>query len=166
MTRWTPDPTFYPSPRLAAKAPAETLAYVAAFAPKRDVPAPAVLGALALLTLESGALGGGGLLGTWGEMKNGLRNAVDKDPLDALAVTVLGGAAAFYQAERGHNPKIRNVYDAVCFISTCLSVGYDQTFAQTPKGKAIASVIMTIGRLSSAAVSIARVVLPVPAGPR
>ena len=38
MTRWTPDPTFYPSPRLAAKAPAETLAYVAAFAPNRDVP--------------------------------------------------------------------------------------------------------------------------------
>ena len=38
MARWTPDPSFYPSPRLAAKAPAETLAYVAAFAPKRDVP--------------------------------------------------------------------------------------------------------------------------------
>jgi selenium-binding protein 1 len=38
MARWTPDPTFYPSPRLAAKAPAEMLAYVAAFAPKRDVP--------------------------------------------------------------------------------------------------------------------------------
>jgi methanethiol oxidase len=38
MPRWTPDPTFYPSPRLAAKAPAETLAYVAAFAPRRDVP--------------------------------------------------------------------------------------------------------------------------------
>ena len=38
MTRWMPDPTFYPSPRLAAKAPVETLAYVAAFAPNRDVP--------------------------------------------------------------------------------------------------------------------------------
>ena len=38
MARWTPDPSFYPSPRLAAKAPAETLAYVATFAPKRDVP--------------------------------------------------------------------------------------------------------------------------------
>ena len=38
MTRWTPDPTFYPSPRLAAKAPAETLAYVAAFDPERKVP--------------------------------------------------------------------------------------------------------------------------------
>ncbi|MBQ1070522.1 selenium-binding family protein, partial [Micromonospora sp. D75] len=31
MTRWTPDPTFYPSPALAATAPAEKLAYVAAF---------------------------------------------------------------------------------------------------------------------------------------
>src|SRR6478736_459346 len=33
MVQWTPDPTFYPSPRLAAKAPAETLAYVAALRP-------------------------------------------------------------------------------------------------------------------------------------
>jgi methanethiol oxidase len=33
MTTWTPDPTFYPSPRMAMKAPAETLAYVAAFDP-------------------------------------------------------------------------------------------------------------------------------------
>ena len=31
MTRWTPDPTFYPSPRDAADAPAEQLAYIAAF---------------------------------------------------------------------------------------------------------------------------------------
>jgi len=34
----TRDPTFYASPRLAAKAPAETLAYVALFAPAREVP--------------------------------------------------------------------------------------------------------------------------------
>jgi selenium-binding protein 1 len=31
MTLWTPDPTFYPSPREAAEAPAERYAYVAAF---------------------------------------------------------------------------------------------------------------------------------------
>ncbi|GAA1516849.1 selenium-binding family protein [Sphaerisporangium rubeum] len=31
MALWTPDPTFYPSPRDAASAPAERLAYVAAF---------------------------------------------------------------------------------------------------------------------------------------
>jgi selenium-binding protein 1 len=33
MATWTPDPTFYPSPRLAAQAPPEKLAYVACFDP-------------------------------------------------------------------------------------------------------------------------------------
>jgi selenium-binding protein 1 len=35
---WKPDPSFYPSPRLAAKAPTETLAYVATFDPDRRQP--------------------------------------------------------------------------------------------------------------------------------
>jgi selenium-binding protein 1 len=35
---WQPDPSFYPSPRQAAKAPAERLAYVAAFDPHRQRP--------------------------------------------------------------------------------------------------------------------------------
>jgi methanethiol oxidase len=35
MATWRPDPTFYPSPRLAARAPAEKLAYVASFDPER-----------------------------------------------------------------------------------------------------------------------------------
>jgi selenium-binding protein 1 len=38
MAGWTPDPTFYPSPRMAMKAPAETLAYVASFDPARREP--------------------------------------------------------------------------------------------------------------------------------
>ncbi|GGJ94569.1 selenium-binding protein [Pilimelia anulata] len=38
MTRWTPDPTFYASPRDAAAAPPETLAYVAAFDRSGDRP--------------------------------------------------------------------------------------------------------------------------------
>ena len=38
MVQWIPDPTFYPSPRMAAKAPAETLAYVATFDPERKLP--------------------------------------------------------------------------------------------------------------------------------
>lgn len=36
--RWQPDPSFYPSPRLAMKAPPEKLAYVAAFDPERQRP--------------------------------------------------------------------------------------------------------------------------------
>jgi selenium-binding protein 1 len=38
MTRWTPDPTFYPSARDAAGAPAEQLAYIAAFDRAGEVP--------------------------------------------------------------------------------------------------------------------------------
>src|ERR1700682_3159912 len=38
MTTWKPDPSFYPSPRMAMKAAPETLAYVAAFDPERKVP--------------------------------------------------------------------------------------------------------------------------------
>ena len=35
MATWTPDPTFYPSPRQAVHAPPEKLAYVASFDPAR-----------------------------------------------------------------------------------------------------------------------------------
>src|SRR5260370_22881622 len=38
METWRPDPSFYPSPRMAAKAPGEGLAYVAAFDPDRRKP--------------------------------------------------------------------------------------------------------------------------------
>ncbi len=38
MATWIPDPSFYPSPRLAGRAPAEKLAYVAAFDPARERP--------------------------------------------------------------------------------------------------------------------------------
>src|SRR5262252_9352702 len=38
MATWQPDPSFYPSPRLAATAPPEKVAYVAAFNPERKSP--------------------------------------------------------------------------------------------------------------------------------
>src|SRR5713226_1763190 len=38
MASWTPDPSFYPSPRMAMKAAPETLAYVATFDPNRKTP--------------------------------------------------------------------------------------------------------------------------------
>src|SRR5262252_6825562 len=38
MPTWTPDPSFYPSPRMAMKAAPEKLAYVAAFDPERKTP--------------------------------------------------------------------------------------------------------------------------------
>src|SRR5437867_1409495 len=38
MATWTPDPTFYPSPRMAMQAPAEKLGYVAILNVARDQP--------------------------------------------------------------------------------------------------------------------------------
>src|SRR6266511_1168238 len=47
MATWTPDPTFYPSPKMAMTAPRETLAYVAVIDPERRRP-----DALAVLDLD------------------------------------------------------------------------------------------------------------------
>ena len=38
MATWKPDPTFYPSARMASSAPKETIAYVASFDPSRETP--------------------------------------------------------------------------------------------------------------------------------
>jgi voltage-gated potassium channel len=88
---------------------------------------------------------------SWGSLKQVLRDQIAKDPLDALAVTVAGGALLFWIAERDVNDKCRTYEDALVFISTCLSVGYAQTFAVTKEGKAIATLVMTIGPAMAAA---------------
>ncbi|MEW9555184.1 selenium-binding protein SBP56-related protein [Nonomuraea sp. NPDC050783] len=58
MTLWTPDPTFYPSPRDAADAPPEKLAYVAAF--DRTARRP---DALAVIDTDPDSPGYGGVTG-------------------------------------------------------------------------------------------------------
>lgn len=84
-------------------------------------------------------------------LKEQLRAAVLADPFDATVATVLGGALLFYVAEKGRNPKVRTYWDALVFVSTCLSVGYADVFARTPAGKAIASAVMTLGPAMSGA---------------
>jgi voltage-gated potassium channel len=99
----------------------------------------------ALLAVAATAASTAGVPLTPGGIKQLIRTAVAKDPVDALAVTVLGGAWLFYQAERGHNDKVKTYWDALVFISTSLSVGYADIFARTPTGQAIASALMTFG---------------------
>jgi hypothetical protein len=77
---------------------------------------------------------------------------VASDPFDAAVVTVVGGAFLFYVAEKGRNPKVQTYWDALVFISTCMSVGYADVFARTPAGKAIASAVMTVGPALSGAI--------------
>src|SRR3954469_16469464 len=62
------------------------------------------------------------------------------------AATLVGvSSVLFYAAERGHNPKVNDIFDAMVYTSTCLSVGYGDIFAKTPLGKLLGSTLMTIG---------------------
>ncbi len=65
MARWTPDPTFYPSPRLAGSAPPETLGYVALVEPTQEG-RPDALG---VIDLEPGSSDYGSIVSTL-EMPN------------------------------------------------------------------------------------------------
>lgn len=105
-----------------------------------DVAALSALGQIARGLLSSS---GGDL--SYGTLKRGFREAMVRDPLDSLAVVVLGGSYLFYLAEKGRNPKCNSFWDAMVFVTTCLSVGYDDVFARTDSGKAIASFLMTFG---------------------
>jgi voltage-gated potassium channel len=111
--------------------------------PQRDDAGFGLLAALAM----SGAAGG-----SYGSLKESLKGAITSDPFDATVVTVLGGAFLFYVAEKGSNPKVTTYWDALVFISTCMSVGYADVFARTPAGKAIASAVMTLGPAMSGAI--------------
>ena len=74
-----------------------------------------------------------------------MREKQQEDPMNALVASVLVGAAAFYAAEREHNPKVNSFYDALVYVSTNLSVGYSDIFAKTEAGKDIATALMTYG---------------------
>ena len=67
------------------------------------------------------------------------------EPANAIVLSVLGAAAAFFVAEQGRNPKVTSFYDALVYASTSLSVGYSDILAKTPGGKAIGSLLMTYG---------------------
>jgi len=74
-----------------------------------------------------------------------MRDYQAREPANAILLTVLASAAAFYVAERGRNPKVQSFYDALVYAATNLSVGYSDIFAKTPGGKAIGALLMTYG---------------------
>jgi hypothetical protein len=72
-------------------------------------------------------------------------------PARNTAAVVALSSMLFYAAERDHNPKVNDVFDASIYCSTCLSVGYGDIFAKTPLGKLIGTALMTIGPALSGA---------------
>ena len=71
-------------------------------------------------------------------------------PIEELSLLVTWGAALFEWAEEGVNPAVRSYWDALHYITTALSVGYANVFPVTPLGKAIGSIVMTVGPALSA----------------
>ena len=80
-----------------------------------------------------------------GEFESDLIERFTRYPMETLAGFLLGTSAAFYLAEREVNPKVKTFIDALYYISTCLSVGYADVFAQTQTGRAVATLVMTVG---------------------
>ena len=74
-----------------------------------------------------------------------LAERVDATPCRNTAAVVGASALLFYALERGRNPKVKDIFDATVYTSTCLSVGYGDIFAKTPLGKLLGSALMTIG---------------------
>lgn len=61
-------------------------------------------------------------------------------------LTALGAAAlVFYQAEKGSNPKVNTIFDALEYCASSLSVGYTNIYPRTPLGKLVATLLMTFG---------------------
>ena len=80
-----------------------------------------------------------------GDLQAEFLERLTSHPLESLAGFLLGTSAAFYLAERDVNPKIKTFVDALYYISTCLSVGYADIFAQTQTGRLIATLVMAVG---------------------
>ena len=78
-------------------------------------------------------------------IKDKLRKLVTDDPIDSLLATVLGGGLLFYELERGKNPRCNTYWDAVLYVATSLSVGFDDIFPKTQAGNALAALIQTFG---------------------
>src|SRR5215213_5171600 len=78
-------------------------------------------------------------------VKNKIRDGYANDPMGTTVSTVIVASWLFYRAEKGHNPKVTSFYDALVYVSTCLSVGYSDIFAKTPAGKSIGTALMTFG---------------------
>ena len=70
---------------------------------------------------------------------------LDRSPCASAAAVVGASTLLFYALERGRNPKVNDVFDAMVYTSTCLSVGDGDIFAKTPLGKVLGSALLTVG---------------------
>lgn len=76
---------------------------------------------------------------------DGLADRLNEKPRESLLVMLGVAAVAFYLSERGRNKNVGDVFDALEYCTSSLSVGYTDVYPQSPVGKLIGSTLMTIG---------------------
>lgn len=81
----------------------------------------------------------------WGDRLDTWAARLGDAPMRNTAGVVGLSTLLFYLAEKNRNPKVNDIWDALVYCSTCMSVGYADIFARTPVGKILGSVLMTIG---------------------
>jgi voltage-gated potassium channel len=99
----------------------------------------------ALLPLALAFLAVDGSEGGFTQLKTDVRTWAKRDPIDALLAMVVGGGIAFYMAERDTNPACATPWDGILYMSTSLSVGYDNLFPTTTTGHMLATICQTFG---------------------
>ena len=104
--------------------------------------------ALALSAIA--AIAGGEAL-SWDGLKRDFRNRMEADPIDTTLSAIAVASVVFYLAEKGHNPKVETISDALEFVSTGISVGYSDIFPRTEVGKLISTACATFGPAMAAA---------------
>jgi hypothetical protein len=82
--------------------------------------------------------------GTIGSLDAVAAKLVERPAATSAAVVALS-SLLYYAAERGRNPKVHDLGDAMMATSTCLNVGYGDVYAKTPVGKIISTLLMTYG---------------------
>ena len=99
----------------------------------------------ALAPLAMAFLSVDGSDGGYAGLKQQLRQWAKSDPMDTLLATVIGGGLAFYAAEHEKNAACQTPWDAILYVATSLSVGYDNLFPTTSLGHMIATAVHTFG---------------------
>lgn len=72
-------------------------------------------------------------------------SSLAKAPAKNAAIVVMASAVLFLHFEKGQNPKVNDITDALLYTSTCLNVGYADVHPVTKAGKLLGTVLMTYG---------------------
>jgi hypothetical protein len=68
-----------------------------------------------------------------------------EQPARNTAAIVGLASMVFYVAERGRNPRVKDITDASLYCATCLNVGYADMHPVTRVGKLVGTFLQTIG---------------------